>query len=102
MMANQGFRIRRLSDSHTQLSTITLAGADDAVPDELHEMLRSFDRIAESYGERDWEGACARAEKHLELFPEDKVVRVYLDRCRQFTTEPSPADWDGVYALKSK
>ena len=79
-----------------------LAGADDAVPDELHEMLRSFDRIAESYGERDWEGACARAEKHLELFPEDKVVRVYLDRCRQFTTEPPPADWDGVYALKSK
>ncbi len=77
-------------------------GTDEPVPDELHEMLRSFDQIAEAYDSRDWEKASDLAEKHLQHFPEDKVATVYLERCRRFHLTPPPSDWDGVFSLESK
>ncbi|MDA2927025.1 adenylate/guanylate cyclase domain-containing protein [Acidobacteria bacterium AH-259-G07] len=79
-----------------------LAGIDEPVPDGLHQMVQSFDKIIDAYESRDWESACALIEKHLERFSEDKVARIYLERCREFSAAPPPADWDGVYALKSK
>ncbi|MDA2924221.1 adenylate/guanylate cyclase domain-containing protein, partial [Acidobacteria bacterium AH-259-L09] len=79
-----------------------LAGIDELVPDGLHQMVQSFDKIIDAYESRDWESACALIEKHLERFSEDKVARIYLERCREFSAAPPPADWDGVYALKSK
>ncbi|MDA2932998.1 adenylate/guanylate cyclase domain-containing protein [Acidobacteria bacterium AH-259-D05] len=79
-----------------------LAGINEPVPDELHEMVQSFEKIVEAYEARDWIEASNRTQQHLERFPEDKVASVYLERCLEFSTTPPPADWDGVYALKSK
>lgn len=40
--------------------------------------------------------------KALEICPEDKPSKVYLDRCRYYMEFPPPADWDGVYVMKTK
>ena len=79
-----------------------LAGINEPVPDEQHEMVQSFEKIIEAYEQRNWLEACSLAEKHLERFPKDQVATIYLERCLEFCATPPPADWDGVYALKSK
>jgi len=79
-----------------------LAGIDEQVPEALHEMVQSFERITEAYEARDWEKACSLAEAHVKVFKEDHVTEIYLERCRQFAASPPPVDWDGVFALKSK
>ena len=79
-----------------------LAGIDEPLQDELHEMVQSFDKIVEAYEEREWAEAAALAQQHLERFPDDTVAGIYLKRCSEFSATPPPSDWDGVYALKSK
>lgn len=79
-----------------------LAGISEPVPEEVHAMVQSFERMQEAYEARDWAAAFKLAQDHLARFAGDHVARVYLDRCLQFQSSPPPADWDGVYALKSK
>ena len=78
-----------------------LAGIDEPV-DELHEMVQSFDKVVEAYEARDWDEARNQAQQHLERFPDDKVAKIYVERCSEFAAAPPSSDWDGVYALKSK
>ena len=95
-------RIRVLGKERPVRVYEVLAGIDEPVPNELHEMLQSFDQIAEAYEARDWERAGDLAKRHLNRFSDDKVGQVYFKRCQQFVLTPPPADWDGVSALESK
>ncbi len=78
-----------------------LAGIDEPV-DDLHELVQSFGKVVEAYEAREWDEAHNRAQQHLERFPEDKVAKIYMERCSEFAAAPPSSDWDGVYALKSK
>ncbi len=40
--------------------------------------------------------------KALETDPGDGPSKVYLARCRQYLEDPPPADWDGVFVMKTK
>jgi adenylate cyclase len=57
-----------------------------------------YEQAREAFRRREWETA---ASLFAEL-GEDGVSRLYLDRCRRLKETPPPADWDGVYDLKSK
>lgn len=35
-------------------------------------------------------------------FGADPVSEVYIERCSEYITEPPPANWDGVYVMKTK
>lgn len=66
-------------------------------------------RVLETYGEglrayrsRDWERALRRFQEALGTDPQDGPSRVYLARCEEFRRSPPPADWDGVYEMKTK
>lgn len=95
-------RIRVLGKEQPVSVYEVFSRTDEPVPDDLHELLGSFDQIAKAYNDRDWEKAADLAEKHLQHFPEDKVATVYLERCRRFHLAPPPSDWDGVFSLESK
>jgi adenylate cyclase len=79
-----------------------LAGIDEPVQDELHELVQSFDNVLAAYEAREWAEASDFVQQHLKRFPNDKVATIYLERCSQFSVTAPPPDWDGVFALKSK
>jgi hypothetical protein len=55
-----------------------------------------------AYKAREFKDAAAKFEAALAIDPTDGPSRVYLARTREFLAHPPPADWDGVYDLKSK
>jgi tetratricopeptide (TPR) repeat protein len=38
----------------------------------------------------------------LEIDPSDGPSKEYQKRCREYIETPPPADWDGVYVMKTK
>ena len=56
----------------------------------------------ERYQQRDWAGATGRFSEALELAPQDKPSRVFLDRCRYSARHPPPDEWNGVWIMEEK
>lgn len=49
-----------------------------------------------------WDDAIKRFKVCLELDPEDGPSKIFIDRCNSLREESLPADWDGVYVMKTK
>jgi adenylate cyclase len=69
---------------------------------EQHRVVETYVEGLESYKRRDFKTAAAQFEVALALDPRDGPSRVYLERAREYFMAPPPAEWDGVYELKSK
>ncbi|MDE3042541.1 MAG: adenylate/guanylate cyclase domain-containing protein [Nitrospirota bacterium] len=69
---------------------------------EQHRVMKTYSEGLEAYKRRDFKTAAAQFEAALALDPGDGPSRVYLERAREYLVAPPPADWDGVYELKSK
>jgi len=54
------------------------------------------------YRRREWERAIGRFEQALSLNPEEKLCRMYIERCVFFKEEPPGDDWDGGWIMKTK
>jgi adenylate cyclase len=68
----------------------------------LREQLRAFAAARAIYQQRDWSRARAAFDEALSLRPDDRVSRLYLERCAHFTAEPPEDDWDGVFVMREK
>ncbi len=53
------------------------------------------------YESGDWAGAIRCFEEYAGIFPDDAVVKPFLERCELFQTLP-PENWTGVYRLEEK
>ena len=69
---------------------------------EQHRVIETYLEGLEAYKRRDFKTAAAQFEAALALDPRDGPSRVYLERAKEYLVAPPPADWDGVYELKSK
>jgi adenylate cyclase len=69
---------------------------------EQHRVMETYLEGLEAYKRRDFKAAAAQFEAALALDPRDGPSRVYLERAKEYFVAPPPADWDGVYELKSK
>ncbi len=69
---------------------------------ERQHVIETYAEGLDAYKHRDFKTAAARFEAALALDPEDGPSRVYLERAKEYLVAPPPADWDGVYELKSK
>jgi adenylate cyclase len=74
------------------------AGADGAYA----ELAELFETGLKAYRGQQWERARQVFESILEKRPNDGPARLFADRCRQFQADPPPADWDGVFVMKTK
>lgn len=78
----------------------------DANPFELKKLkvasLPFYEKGLECYFEKKWEDAIVFFEKSLAVFPEDKVTKMYLERCGQFKSNEPPEDWQGEYIYEVK
>lgn len=66
------------------------------------EQVSAWDTAYKAYSERRWHQAYTSFVAFAEIYPDDKVVSIYLDRCRRFLKEPPTADWDGVERYTEK
>ena len=71
-------------------------------PPEMMEMLRQWEEAFKAYEGKNFEGAKKIFAEVYRKDPEDKVAKLYLDRCEEFIATPPPADWDGVDNLTEK
>jgi len=84
-----------------------LATIGNGHPDYLaDEQLRSFSEKSfdafYAYQERRWDDAATLYREVQAIRPDDPVAAMFVERCRVLKADPPPADWSGVYALKSK
>jgi adenylate cyclase len=49
-----------------------------------------------------WDDAIKRFRVCLELDPEDGPAKIFIDRCEHLKHDSLPADWDGVFVMKTK
>ncbi|MCE7937918.1 adenylate/guanylate cyclase domain-containing protein [bacterium] len=54
------------------------------------------------YRQGRWRDAVAAFEKALAIRPDDGLVRMYIDRCRELEAHPPAGAWDGVWHLTEK
>jgi len=64
-------------------------------------IIKLFESGIRLYKNRKWKEAIKEFRKVLEI-KEDKVSRLYMQRCSDFIKNPPSKDWDGVYEMKTK
>jgi len=79
-----------------------LARKDDGLPDRKMKVLDLYHRGLAAYKERRWDDGIELFTEALALDPEDSPSKVYIERCREFRTNPPPPDWDGIFTMRTK
>ncbi|HWF45512.1 MAG TPA: GAF domain-containing protein [Bryobacteraceae bacterium] len=68
----------------------------------LRECLDCYRSGLSYYRKRDWDRALSAFREALSLNPNDRLLKIYLDRCTQMKTDPPGPDWNGVWVMKTK
>jgi adenylate cyclase len=81
-----------------------LVGFDNEMTPEIQECLSLHKRGMERYLDQDWDGAAALFQRSAmrEIHQASNPSLVMLQRCAALKNDPPPADWDGVYVMKTK
>jgi len=74
---------------------------DDTFPN-LMEAVNYFKEGLANYRVQDWEKAIKSFNESLNANDNDKLSRIYIQRCEQMKTHPPGDDWDGVWVMTSK
>ena len=51
------------------------------------------------YYSRDWDAATLYFQQCVEIYEDDLMSKMYIDRCHQYKKYPPPEDWDGALRL---
>jgi len=73
---------------------------DDSFPN-MMDVINQFRAGIKQYRAGNWDKAIAGFQEALKANPDDKLSKIYIERCEHLKTEP-PEKWDGVYVMKSK
>jgi len=79
-----------------------LARRRDGFPESLNTAFTHFARGLELYRLQEWQKAIAEFRRVLEVKPDDGPAQEFLRRCDVFMQSPRPADWDGVFEMRTK
>ena len=74
---------------------------DETFPN-LMEAVNHFKAGLSQYRQRDWDRAARTFREANELYPQDQLAGIYLERCAIMQANPPGDDWDGAWVMKSK
>ena len=69
---------------------------------DMVEMVSSWERAFAAYENKDFTAAKKIFAGIYEKYADDRVAKLYLDRCNEYIAEPPPEDWDAVDNLTEK
>jgi adenylate cyclase len=79
-----------------------MAARKGELSDVRRQVLAVYNEGLEAYKRRDWSTAIAAFTRALSIDKTDGPSQLYLERAEEFLKNPPPADWDGVYEMKTK
>ncbi len=68
----------------------------------VNEVFGLYEEGLKHYRQGSWDSAISIFERVLEIITKDGPSRTLIERCRLYRNEPPPADWDGVFVMKTK
>jgi adenylate cyclase len=68
----------------------------------LPTVIAAYEGGLDLYQHRDWDGALQQFGTALELAPDDRPSRIFIDRCRYYRESPPPENWNGVWIMEEK
>jgi adenylate cyclase len=68
----------------------------------LRECLDCYRSGLSYYRRREWDRALRAFTEALGLNPQDRLTKIYIDRCTQMKLHPPSPDWNGVWVMKTK
>lgn len=79
-----------------------IARRDAKIRENVKSMLPVFVNGVRYYHQRDWKKAEDCFEYCLKIVPDDGPSLLYLERVREYTENPPPEAWDGVFTMHTK
>lgn len=67
----------------------------------MDEVIFAFAEAVAHYRDRNWDQATRLFKEVLRANPSDRPSSLYLERCEIYRKTPPPANWDGVWSLKT-
>ena len=105
---SDGFRLRtvdlvRVKGKTRPAEAMAVLGPLSEVPSEAREiLLADYEDAILLYRKREFAAAVRLLEGCLKTDPEDKLVALYLGRCRDLLADAPAPDWDGVRLMTTK
>lgn len=65
-------------------------------------VVKAYEAGLDCYQRRDWQGGLSRFSEALDLAPNDRPSRIFLDRCSYYQINPPDEAWDGVWVMQEK
>lgn len=84
------------------IAVYDLIGKKGEVGAEQLEALQRFEQATAEYLKRDWEKALKGFSAVLEISPNDKAAKVFIERIHIFQREPPPPEWQGEHKRAKK
>ncbi|AAN50499.1 tetratricopeptide repeat protein [Leptospira interrogans] len=72
------------------------------ISEAMKQTIQFYNEGLNLYKTRKFTEALEKFKKAIELTPDDGPSKKYIGRCQAFITNPPPADWDGVFEMKTK
>ncbi len=76
--------------------------SEGKAPPDWVSCLESFQNGLKEYHQKNFAAALPFFENSLSFRPDDEPSKLYIERCQTYIQEPPPADWDGVFVMKTK
>ncbi len=73
----------------------------EAVPG-LPALVTTYEAGLDCYQRRDWVNAIKNFDGALKIVPTDRPSQIFIDRCRYYTDNPPPENWNGVWIMSEK
>jgi adenylate cyclase len=68
----------------------------------LAALISAYEAGLGCYQRRDWLAAIRHFADALEIVPSDKPSRIFIDRCRYYSENPPPENWNGIWIMEDK
>jgi adenylate cyclase len=68
----------------------------------LSALIEAYEAGLDCYERRDWVNAIGHFGDALDVLPSDQPSRIFIDRCRYYSENPPPDNWNGVWIMEDK
>lgn len=92
----------RVKGREQPLSIYTILDEMKNMDNQMFEFLSMHTKALQLYRAREYDAAAEKFKKVLALMPQDRVARVFVDRCRQLQHNPELVDDEGVFNITVK